>query len=560
MRRDLKRLQTKTFDLLVIGGGIYGACVAWDATLRGLSVALVEKEDFGSGTSANSLKVIHGGLRYLQDGNLPMVRLMSNERSAWLRIAPHLIRPLPFVMPTYRQLTRSRFALGVAMRFNEWLGFDRNRTLHPQRHIPNGRLLSRNEVQQRAGWVDSQATGGALWIDAQMLDSERLLLAFVIAAADRGATVANYVAATRLLLEGNTVKGIEAVDQLTGQPLVVSAHSVVNCAGPWAASVLASTDRSSLGSNRPLSIALNLVTRRLPASCGLGLPSHPAGFQPPAHPIPRTFFLTPWRDKTLIGTLHLTWEGHPGTFRINEALLETFREALNTAYPPAQLKRKDIHHVHFGFLPAARPAAPGENVVLLREGAVQDHQRSDGIANLITVTGVKYSMARHVAEEVVNLVARKRQQSLPASETRQTAVYGGDVVNPEQPPDHVLWGVDAAIMRHLWHAHGTQFKRVLSLITEDPCWAEPIVPGVAVCGAEIINAVREEMACTLTDVVRRRTPLGATGLPEERTLHAVASLMASELGWDDERCRDEIMRAKASYPLHALAETARWAQ
>jgi glycerol-3-phosphate dehydrogenase len=224
------------------------------------------------------------------------------------------------------------------------------------------------------------------------------------------------------------------------------------------------------------------------------------------------------------------------------------------------LARKDIHHVHFGFLPAARAAAPGENVVLLREGAVQDHEQSDGIANLITVTGVKYSMARYVAEEAVDLAARKLHRSLPASETRVTAVYGGNVANPEQPPDHVLWGVDAAVMRHLWHAHGTQFKRVLSLATEDPSWVEPIVSGGDVCAAEIVHAVREEMACTLADVVRRRTPLGATGLPDDRTLLTCASVVASELGWDDERCREEIARTKASYPLYSPGETVRRAQ
>ncbi|UCC53997.1 MAG: FAD-dependent oxidoreductase, partial [Anaerolineaceae bacterium] len=166
MKRSLQELSNRDYDVLVIGGGIYGACTAWDATLRGLSVALVEKSDFGAATSANSLKIIHGGLRYLQDGNLKLVRSMTKERATWLRIAPHLVHPLPFLMPTYRHFSRSKLALGAALAINDSIGFDRNRHVDPQHRLPNGRTLSRAAALDKMHWIDPEATGGAMWYDA----------------------------------------------------------------------------------------------------------------------------------------------------------------------------------------------------------------------------------------------------------------------------------------------------------------------------------------------------------------------------------------------------------
>jgi glycerol-3-phosphate dehydrogenase len=148
MKRNLVRLARNEYDVLVVGGGIYGACVAWDATLRGLSVALVDRGDFGHATSANSLKIVHGGLRYLQDARLNLVRTMTQERATWMRISPHLVHPLPCLMPTSKQLTRNKAALKAALRVNDLVGHDRNRRMDPQKYLPNGRIISKDECLQ----------------------------------------------------------------------------------------------------------------------------------------------------------------------------------------------------------------------------------------------------------------------------------------------------------------------------------------------------------------------------------------------------------------------------
>jgi glycerol-3-phosphate dehydrogenase len=184
MNRNLERLANQTFDVLVIGGGIHGAVATWDAALRGLSVALIERGDFGSATSQNSLKIIHGGLRYLQDGNLPRIRTMARERTTWMKIAPHLVHPLTCLTPTRQKLSRSRLALGVALTANDLLSFDRNHLSDPEKHLANGKLISQRELAHLLpGYDVSTSTGAAVWHDAQIYNTERLLLEFILSAA-----------------------------------------------------------------------------------------------------------------------------------------------------------------------------------------------------------------------------------------------------------------------------------------------------------------------------------------------------------------------------------------
>ena len=209
MFRDPSKLANKEYDVLVVGGGIYGACIAWDAALRGLSVALVERCDFGQETSANSLKTVHGGLRYLQDFDFKLVRMMIEERSTYLRIAPHLVQPLACITPTYSRLTKSKAVLGTALKLNDIAGYDRNKSLDLNREIPSSQLLSKESCQEILPGLPSEGvTGAALWHDAQIFDTERLTLAFIASAISAGADASNYVEATGLLIQANQVQGI----------------------------------------------------------------------------------------------------------------------------------------------------------------------------------------------------------------------------------------------------------------------------------------------------------------------------------------------------------------
>ena len=251
MKRDIAALADRELDLLVVGGGVYGAAIAWDAALRGLSVALIEKNDFGSGTSFNNLKTIHGGIRYLQHADFTRMRESVRERRNLMRIAPHLVHPLPFLVPTYSgSVLKSRTAMRVALFVNDLVSWDRNRIDDPQKRLPAGRALGRDECLELApGIAPENLTGGVLWHDAQMHNSDRLTLSFVLSAAEQGAAVANFVEATELVRRGPRVTGVRARDVIEGTGgLELRAKLVVNAAGPWvdriSGSKLEGTNRS----------------------------------------------------------------------------------------------------------------------------------------------------------------------------------------------------------------------------------------------------------------------------------------------------------------------------
>ena len=268
MHRDLRRLASGTHDLIVVGGGLHGACIAWDATLRGLRVALVERDDFGAATSANSLRIVHGGLRYLARGDLRRMRESIRERSALLRIAPTLVEPLPVLVPTTGQGTRGRLAFAAALRLNDLCSPNRNRGLDAAHRVPDGRLVSLEECRRLFPAFPAEgASGGALWHDARLTHPERLTLAFVRAAAREGALVANHCALQRVLTDGGTVQGVAAADRLGGGGVEIHGRAVVVAAGPWTAS-LSGADPARL----PHAFALNVVIGRRLADVAVGRP------------------------------------------------------------------------------------------------------------------------------------------------------------------------------------------------------------------------------------------------------------------------------------------------
>jgi glycerol-3-phosphate dehydrogenase len=423
VKRDLAQLTRNEYDVLVIGGGIYGACLAWDATLRGLSVALVDKGDFGCATSANSLKIIHGGLRYLQDANLKLVRRMVSERTTWMRIAPHLVHPMPCLMPTYKTLTRNKITLFTALKINDLISYDRNRIADPQKHLPNGQTISKTDwLRLMPEAAANGITGGAMWYDALMHNSERLLLSIILSAAKAGAeVVANYVEVMGFLGDDTGVKGVKAKDVLSGQELEIQANLVVNSAGAWVDSVLGHLN-SDFTPKFHLSAALNLVTRQVLPKYAVGISSRHTGRDKEGNQAQRSrmLFIVPWRSYSLIGTIHTSFVGLPQDYQISEDVLQDFIDEINTAYPGAALRRHDILHVHWGFLPMVKPSDQSDRVKLVREGQIYDHEQEDGVKGLITVVGVKYTTARYMAQKALDLAVEKLDREAHPCRTHKT--------------------------------------------------------------------------------------------------------------------------------------------
>ncbi len=542
MQRDLFSLTDTIHDLLIVGGGIHGAAAAWDAAQRGLSVALVEREDFGAATSANSLKTVHGGLRYLQQADLRRMRTSIAERSTFLRIAPHLVRPLGFLVPTSGMGIRSRAALGIALKLADAAGLDRNRGLPEDRTLPGGRIVSSRRCREFFPPFESRRlSGGAIWYDAQVQDSERLTLAFLISATERGAMPVNYAQADELLLQERTVRGAWVSDRLGGERFEVRARLVINAAGPWAADVLHSASPLSLAPRpRALALGINFVHRGRLSDLAVGFPSTWPAARDPICGGGRHLFLAPWRQSTLIGTSYRPWNGTAASERDLRDLLDE----CNDACPALELTLDDVTHYHCGLVPLKAGLERGRRDALAEHGRIIDHEAEDRLRGLISMIGVKYTTARHLAEQAVDLAVAKLGRAPHRCRTASTPVYGGEIADASGP-----------VARRLSAGHGGRANGLARRFADRPGWSDPLVPGAEVLAGEVLHAVEAEMAVKLADVVLRRTAMGSEAAPPRAQLEEAARLMAGSLGWNARRREAEVDEVLARYrPLPGLAE------
>jgi len=554
MKRNLEQLSAKAYDLVIIGGGIYGAWAAWDAALRGLSVALVEQGDFAGATSANSLKIIHGGLRYLQHADIKRMRESIHERMVLMRVAPHLVHPLPCIMPTYGHGLKGKEVMAIALFLNDLVGFDRNGLQDPQKRMPAGRVISREQTLKILPGIDENGlTGGAIWYDCQIHNSERLLLSLLHGAAEHGAALANYTPAIGFLKEGNKIYGVQVEDKLNGKRYDLRARMVLNTAGPWTNAVLGRVGGPAASSRFQFSKAMNLVVnRKLIDRYGAGVPSKYEFKDEDAvlNKGSRLLFMTPWRKYTLIGTTHVPYHGDPGEFAITEKDVREFLDEFNQAYPALGLKRKDVTFFYGGMLPMDPGSDKNGHVTLTKHYRLIDHAKKDGISGLVTVLGVKYTTARDVAEKSVDLVVEKLRHRA-RGETETEPVPGGNIARfGEFLHEEIAkrpWGLDAEVVGHMVYNYGTRYPQVLNVIDEEIALRERLDPAQEVLAAEVVYSIREEMAQTLADVVRRRTELGAAGCPPAEVLAKTARLMARELGWDEQKICEEIETTLALY-------------
>lgn len=543
MQRDLRQLADTRFDVLVVGAGFYGVTTAWDAAQRGLSVAIIDKADFGGATSFNNLKTLHGGLRSLQSLNFHQARLFIRERRALARIAPHLVRPLPFVITTTRHPRRSKLLMRLGLALSDAVARDRNEGLpDPGKHLPPTRILSAEEALRLNPVVSAEGvTGGALWYDYQMESTDRVTLSFLLTAVDAGAVAANYVRATSLLLDGGRVAGVMAEDRLGGAAFPVRAAAVVNAAGPWAASLLDALPAAGRGSPPPrLSRAMNVVIRKVidDHACG--------GFAQG-----RYLFMVPWRDVAIIGTSHDPHDGSADGLRITRWDLEAFLKDARLAFPHAQLSSSDVHLVHRGLLPME--SGDASHVRLVKESRVVDHAQH-GVPGLVSMFGVRYTTARHTAEQAVDAVFRALGHATPPPcRTAETPLHGasivhmGDFLSAAAPGE--VGDISAETLRRIARTYGTGYDSVLRIARNAPVLAQPLGRGCSVIGAEILYAAKQEMAFTLADAMIRRTEAGAAGHPGTDALEHAATIMAKAHGWNAARTRSEIEDVESFYRL-----------
>ncbi|GJL58122.1 MAG: glycerol-3-phosphate dehydrogenase [Nitrospirales bacterium] len=555
MTRNLFRLAKGRYDVIVVGGGIYGACVAWDATLRGLSVVLLEKGDIGSGTSANSLKIIHGGFRYLQHGDFSRMRESLHEQKALMRIAPHLVHPLPVLIPTYGHGLRGREVFACALAINDLVGFDRNRLEDPQKHIPRGRILPRNQVLELLPNIQAHnLTGGGVFYDAMVYNSERLLLSFLHSAVAMGAELANYVKAVGYLKGKDSIRGVEAEDMLSGERFQVEAKVVVNACGPWFDQTEDMLSDRPRNHRIPWVKAFNILTRPLFSSYAVGLAARGTYSDDRAllNKGKRLLFMVPWRGCSLVGTAYRSYEGQPDTFSISENDIHEFLQEINQVYPQAALQMSDVKLVNGGLLPGVNVESRSGDIQLESEASIRT--RGDvGAENVISLVGVKFTTARRVGERVVDQVFQVLGKTPPRSQTSHTPLRGGEIsafqeyLNQEMKSPRQ--GLSAKAVQRLVYNYGSSYGDVLQYYP-DACGREfhSESESIRLLQAEVQYALREEMPQRLSDVVFRRTELGTAGYPGDKPLEVCADILSKGLGWNKTQTQQELAMVRGMYP------------
>ena len=526
-RRDnLDRMRSTQFDLLVIGGGVTGVSIARDAALRGFKTALVERADFASGTSSKSSKLVHGGVRYLESFEFGLVFEASRERRYALRNSPHLVRPLPFVFPVHRGDPRPLWQITIGM----WL-YDAMATF---RNIENHQTWNKGRALREEPVIGPQGLTGATHYYDAATDDARLTLAIAQDAHQAGAVVTNYTQAVDLLQEAGGVAGAQVRDGLTGDEFEVRARVVANATGPWTDDLLKMADADAARRLRPTKgVHITVPRERIRSKAAITMNSPRDG---------RLMFLIPWGQFSVLGTTDTDYEGDPADVTADAEDIAYILEAARHAFPVANLGEADIISAYAGLRPLIGSDAPTGYKVS------REHQILNTAPGFFTIAGGKLTTWRSMAEEMVDELSRYlgNEYDVHPGQPSQTAdriLPGGDIADwYTYQVDKVLelgdrYGTET--VTHLISTYGTGHAQVLALTEDDVRLAELLVPGLPYLKAEVVHAVRHEMALALEDVLGRRTHIldqmrdnGLEVAPE------VAELMGAELGWADaERAR-----------------------
>ncbi len=530
MKRDLKKMASEVLDILVIGGGVHGAAIAYHAAKAGYQVALIEKNDFCSATSANSLKILHGGLRYLQHLNIKRMRHSIVARREMMQLAPHLVQPLPCVMPAYGHGLRGKKIMQTALFLNDCISWDRNRGLAADIRLPPGFTVSKKRCQEMISAIQTEDLHGAsVWHDALAVDTERLVMTYLLEAADLGALAANYAEATGVDKDRDGLYRVTFKDTFNQQVHTVKARFIINAAGPWLENLLTATKISGTKSQK-WAMALNIITRKkIFGEYAVALEGN-SSYEDTDAIIKRGkrfYFFVPWRGYTMIGTDYQASTANPDCLQIRREDIQTMIDDINDIYPPAKLQYEDISFYHAGLLPMTDTPEAGNNNVQLEKNSLFHEHDEKGFQGIFSVKGVKYTTAPHIASEIVNLL---RKRFLPAKTVEKKQHISDDGWQP----------VNQEIDRLLKKRYGRQAAQVHNYLHEEQNSEVWIDKTAGLLKAEVEYLIQEEMACTMSDIVLRRTGLGTAECPSKDILMKIAVLMAEILDWNDERKMKEI--------------------
>lgn len=522
MERNFSRLDGPSFDLLVVGGGIYGVWTAYDAALRGLRVAIVEQRDWSAGTSQASSKLIHGGLRYLEHGRLGLVRRGLTERRRLLRIGRHRVRTLRFVLPVYKhdRVGRLRLRLGL------WV-YDR---------LGGGRSMLRHEARSRASLIEEYdlepagLLGGFTFGDGQT-DDARFVVEILDGAMAAGAVAVNRARATKLLFDGERVGGAVVEDLETGRIVEVRAGVTVDCCGPWCEDLA----REVAGAKRlPIrrTKGVHLVLPALPTSDAFLLMSAEDR---------RIVFLLPWYGRTLVGTTDTEYYGDAADVRVEPDEVDHLLACANRTFDKLHWTTGDVISSFAGVRTLAAGGSRSPSAV------TREWRLGEPLPRLLTSVGGKFTSARSEAARIVD-------RALGLLERRPVPCATGSRPLPWSPKgSHRQWsremlrialqlGIDEETLSNGLLRYGVRIEQLFDRVRHAPELARRITPNLPFFMAEVVHAAADEMALSLEDVLRRRVPLLLLCRLDEPTVRDVADRVGAVLGWTGERRRREVQR------------------
>jgi glycerol-3-phosphate dehydrogenase len=542
MQRALERLSQEEFDVLIVGGGATGSFTARDAAMRGLKVALIEARDFAAATSAHNSKLAHGGLRYLRNFEVGLVRESLRERRHLMSMAAHLVRPLPFLLPLYGAGLGERAKLKAGLALYDLLSYDRNRLKDSSQRLPGHRWLNPSKALVREPVLGAAGFEGAFeYYDAQMYSPERIALENLLDADANGAAIANYVTAQSLLLRDGQIEGCRVLDSMGDASFDIRARTVVVAAGPWADLFLEKATGEQTAHRLIRSKGIHLLVPQISQSAltieaGSG-----------------HLFALPWRGHTLLATTDTEFRGDPASVAVTESDIEEFLATFRKYLPSASLGRERVEFFYAGLRPLVSDGASAkggsDSYNVSRRSELVDHGKEGPLDGLFSALGGKYTTSRGLAEKITDaLVAKLGKKTQPCT-TAATPLPGGRFDSFEE----MVRGFEKtwpgiSNLRHLAHMLGSRLPQALkgARLTD--------LGKLSPSGDTLVQisfALQTEMALTLEDMVMRRTAIGQFGPPESEVVEKVAGQMAAHLGWSPDKKAREILSLDRLYRVAA---------
>ena len=535
-KRDLTKLREESFDVVIVGGGISGAWLSLHCAQQGYKTALIDKADYASQTSSASSKLLHGGIRYLQQMQFGKVRESAMERAEYIYAAPHLSVTVPFLVPTYRDFKRSKFFLNCGMLAYQTLCIGQNSIISSaEQQLPGARSISSEQLDKLCDLENEPHTGAVMFNERHMLDSERMVLSIIQTAQSLGAHAFNYVSANGFLGNDDNITGVLAKDELSGEEFSINSSLVINAAGPW----------------------IDSLNRRLPnsgsAPCinGFAVGSHIVTRQISDHAIAittkhqsdstldrggRHVFIIPWRGYSLIGTSYDEIDRPSDDLVIESQHVDQLIDAINDGLPSAKLSRSDIVSGFSGLDPLKTDNI--KRTVYQGSGEYQiiDHFQSNGVKGLITALGAKFTTGRKLSELSMKLVDAHFGKK---SHVERTKLIGSDYQSyaelrakkiQQHTPEY-----NEATIDHLLMLYGSNIDKFIARIAGDAALKSTIAEGQSDVLGQVVWAIEQEQAVSLEDVLYRRTSLALLGISDAE-LERIATLMATHLDWSDDEC------------------------